>query len=411
MLFASVSKTSLRSFAQQGLKFTLVLAVALSLFSCATQTVKTTTITSLEYDQNAISEDELLDIGVAIFNPGLEDLDTDDEELTFGDVRMAETFFVSNLIAETLQSSANWGVVRVIPHDLSSSDLAVRGTILQSDGETMRLYVNVIDSTGITWIDKEYKAVVSRFSYDPRQRRTQDAFQGLYNEIANDILLHRQQNLSRDELLTIRAVSQIQFAKNFAPQVYDDYLEESPQGILQVKRLPANNDAILGRIETIRERDNLYVDTLQAYYINFSRDMEQSYTEYRRISYDEVLKLDRLQRDARRNMVMGFAAIVGGLAATRSNNAGVYYSSPVVIGAGAWLIRDAFNTRDQAQMHVEALAELGHSLETEIAPQTIELQEQTITLSGSVETQYQQWREILTDIYANETGEAESSEL
>jgi hypothetical protein len=56
-------------------------------------------------------------------------------------------------------------------------------------------------------------------------------------------------------------------------------------------------------------------------------------------------------------------------------------------------------------MQVETLAELGNSLESEIAPQTIALEERVITLSGTVETQYAQWREILADIYANEVGE------
>ena len=118
------------------------------------------------------------------------------------------------------------------------------------------------------------------------------------------------------------------------------------------------------------------------------------------------MKFDKLQAQARRNMVLGLAAIVGGLAATQSNNAAVQYSAYGGLLGGGFLIKDAFNKRDEAQMHVEALAELGNSLESEIAPQTIELDEQVITLSGSVESQYEQWKEILADIYANEVGTA-----
>ena len=47
----------------------------------------------------------------------------------------------------------------------------------------------------------------------------------------------------------------------------------------------------------------------------------------------------------------------------------------------------------------------------EIAPQTIELEERTITLTGSVEAQYDQWRELLADLYASEVGEATNSDL
>lgn len=383
----------------------------ISVYGCSTQNVKSTTFTPIVSDESFTPEEELLDIGIAIFEPGLDDIPRNREELTFSDVRLAETYFASFELAQALQNSGNWGVVRVVPGSLESSDLAITGTILQSDGETMRLQVNVKDSTGATWYNKEYEEVVSKYSYDPRMRRSEDAFQGLFNKIANDLYEYKDRNMDSAEIANIRTISRIQFARNFAPQVFDEYLEEDRGGMLQLTRLPAENDPILNRIETIRERDYLYVDALQDYYSNFVRQMEVPYTEFRRMSYDEVMKMDRLAADARRNMIVGVAAIVGGIAATQSNNATAYYSSPVILASGGWLIKDAFDKGDERQMHIEALAELGNSLEMELAPQTIELEERTITLSGSVEAQYEQWRELLADIYANEVGEATSSDL
>ncbi|MEJ2442251.1 MAG: hypothetical protein P8Y42_02175, partial [Exilibacterium sp.] len=68
-----------------------------------------------------------------------------------------------------------------------------------------------------------------------------------------------------------------------------------------------------------------------------------------------------------------------------------------------------FDKRSQVQMHVEALQELGDSLEASIEPQVIELEDRTITLSGSVENQYDQWRDILRDIYKLDTGGVSTS--
>ena len=388
-----------------------VLLMALFISSCSTQNVKSTTFTPIVSDNTSTPEAQLLDIGIAIFSPGLDDIPRNREELTFSDVRMAETYYASYQLAQALQTSGNWGVVRVVPGDLSSSDLAITGTILQSDGETMKLQVNVKDSTGKTWFNKEYEEVVSKYSYDPRMRRSEDAFQGLFNKIANDLYSYKSRSVEQDDIQKIRTISQIQFAREFAPQVFDDYLEQGRGGTLELTRLPAENDPILNRIETIRERDCLYVDALQDYYSTFVRQMEIPYTEFRRMSYDEVMTLDRLAADSRRNMIMGVAAILGGIAATQSNNAAAYYSSPVIIASGGWLIKDAFDKGDERQLHIESLAELGNSLEMEIAPRTIELEERTITLSGSVEDQYDQWRDILADIYANEVGEAASSDL
>jgi len=62
---------------------------------------------------------------------------------------------------------------------------------------------------------------------------------------------------------------------------------------------------------------------------------------------------------------------------------------------------------NEAEMHVESLEELGLSLGAEITPQVIELQDRTVTLSGTVEDQYAQWRELLTEIYRAEIGELE----
>src|SRR5690606_39027977 len=135
----------------------LLLLSLLALGACSTQTVKTTEITPVVTDTASIPEDELLDVAIGIFDPGLDDIDEDEEELTFGDVRVAETYYVSYLLSDTLQSSGNWGIVRVKPADLASSDVAVHGTILHSDGETMRLHIKVTDATGRVWIDKPYE--------------------------------------------------------------------------------------------------------------------------------------------------------------------------------------------------------------------------------------------------------------
>lgn len=388
----------------------LALCVVLSIGACSTQTVKTTTFTPMVIDSNELPEDELLDVGISLFDPGLDDVSRRDAELTFADVRRAESFYTAHLMTETLQSSGNWGVVRVIPGDMSGVDVSVYGTLLQSDGETMRVQVRVEDATGREWFDREYEEVVSRYSYDPRMRRSEDAFQGLYNRIANDMLEYRKSNLTRAELLAIRDVSRIRFASSFAPNVYGEYLSRNRRsGLLEVTQLPAENDPIMLRIQDIRDRDNLFVDTLQEYYGNFAREMETPYTEFRRLSYDEVVEYNKLRAESRRNMVLGVAAILGGLAATQGNSSVQPLLTYGGIAAGAYLIRDAIYTSEESKMHVQALAELGSSLETEVTSRTIELEERTITLTGNVEAQYEQWREILADMYTAEIGEIEAA--
>lgn len=383
----------------------LLLAVLAS--GCATHTVKTTTYTPVIQSTETIPEELLLDVGVNLFDPGLDELDSDDEELTNGQIRVAESRYVPYLLASTLQRSGNWGIVRLMPNDASPMDVQIDGTILRSNGEEMVVRVRVSDSTGREWYTKEYDEVISQFSYDPAQRQQNDPFQVLYNNIANDLLAFRQDRIGSQRILAIRTVSEMLFAQRFSQQAFGDYLTRDRNGYYQITSLPAENDPLLERIRQIRERDFMFIDTVQDYYATFSRQMRLPYDSWREQSYEETIALRELRDSARRRFIAGTAAVIGGLAAaTSGGNYATQAGGAVGVGAGAYLIKSGFDKQAEARMHMEALEELGQSLENEVAPRVINLEDRTITLTGTVEEQYEQWREILADIYAAEVGDS-----
>lgn len=383
----------------------LLLAVLAS--GCATHTVKTTTYTPVIQSTETIPEELLLDVGVNLFDPGLDELDSDDEELTNGQIRVAESRYVPYLLASTLQRSGNWGIVRLMPNDASPMDVQIDGTILRSNGEEMVVRVRVSDSTGREWYTKEYDEVISQFSYDPAQRQQNDPFQVLYNNIANDLLAFRQDRIGSQRILAIRTVSEMLFAQRFSEQAFGDYLTRDRNGYYQITSLPAENDPLLERIRQIRERDFMFIDTVQDYYATFSRQMRLPYDSWREQSYEETIALRELRDSARRRFIAGTAAVIGGLAAaTSGGNYATQAGGAVGVGAGAYLIKSGFDKQAEARMHMEALEELGQSLENEVAPRVINLEDRTITLTGTVEEQYEQWREILADIYAAEVGDS-----
>ena len=382
------------------------LVVVSILNSCATHTVKTTSYTPVIQDSQNISEDFLLDVGVAIFDPGIDELDDDQEQVTNHQVRLAESRYAPYLLSETLQRSANWGIVRLMPNANSPMDVFINGVILESNGELMGMRVVVSDSTGRHWYTKEYDQAISQFSYDSSQRQQNDPFQILYNNIANDLLAWRKDNLEEAEITEIRTISEMLFAKRFSSEVFDGYLSQDRNGVYQITSLPADNDPLLQRIRDIRERDFMFIDTVQDYYATYVRQMRLPYDSWREQSYHETIELRELEASAKRRFIAGAAAVVGGLAAaTQGSNYGTQVGGAFGVGAGAYLIRSGFDKRAEARMHMEALEELGQSLESEVAPQVISLEDRTITLTGSVEEQYEQWREILADLYAVEVGQ------
>ncbi len=373
------------------------------LIACSTTTVKSTQYVQVVQD-TAPNEDLLMDIGVTVFDPGIDELDRDEEERVSPEIRNAEARYAPYLLAETLQRSGNWGVVRVLPNETSTSDIYIHGQILQSDGEGMRISVSVRDSTGAIWYTKEYEEHISEFAYEASQRQANDPFQVIYNNIANDLLAWRKANLTEQRIAGIRTISELQFARNFAPELFEQYLSVNNRGITQIVRLPADNDPALERIREIRLRDNLFVDTVQDYYANYARQMRVPYDSWREQSYHATMTLDQVEASARRRFVAGTLAIVGGIAAATSSNAAVQTGALVGVGAGAYMIKSGFDKNAEAEIHIAALQELGESLEQEVAPRMIDLDDRTIMLNGTVEEQYQQWREILVDMYKAETG-------
>ena len=392
--------------AQQAKKLLGAGLLALLLVACNSHTVKSTTYTPIIQDSQDVPEDLLLDVGVAVFDPGIDEIDKRDEETTNHEIRVAESRYAPFLLAETLQRSANWGIVRLMPNNESPMDVIINGTILQSDGEAMQIRIEVTDSRGRQWYTKVYSELISQFSYEPSQRQQADPFQVIYNKISNDLLEYRKRNLTNQQIVEIRTISELLFARRFSPDVFDAYLATNRQGNLVITSLPAETDPVLERVRDIRERDFMFIDTVQDYYATYVRQMRLPYDTWRALSYDETIELRELRASANRRFVAGAAAVLGGLAAaTSGGNYATQTGGAVGVGAGAYLIKSGFDKRAEAKLHSDALQELGESLENEVAPRVFSLDDRTITLTGSVEEQYAQWKEVLADIYASEVGD------
>ena len=153
---------------------------------------------------------------------------------------------------------------------------------------------------------------------------------------------------------------------------------------------------MLNRVRGLRQRHYVFVDTLQGHYNGFAEDMYIPYQEWRRASYQETVALRELEAESQREMIAGGAAILAGIVAQTSSSRTTRSAGAVgVIGGGA-LLKSGLEKRAESNIHSLALEELGQSLDAEITPRVIEL-----------EDQYDQWRELLADIYAAEVAALE----
>ncbi|MDA9797715.1 hypothetical protein N9C39_03115 [Luminiphilus sp.] len=376
------------------------LLLALSLLSgCVTETVKSTSVPVLDAPDIPVPDAELLDVGVVILDPGISSVE--DEEQVYPEVRRAEATFMATELADVLAEQGGWGAVRVVPDERQFSDLLVRGTILQSDGEALELKIRVSDARGTVWFDKRYTGITSRYAYEQGTRTKQDPFLSVYRMIANDMLAAFQR-LPAEERTTIRRVAEMRFARDFASGAFADYLNEDPSGQVTLRRLPSEEDPMLARVRGLRQRHYVFVDTLQGHYTGFSDDMYTPYQEWRKASYEETVALRELENEAKREMIAGGAAILAGIVAQSSGSRMTRSAGAIGVVGGGALLKRGLEKRAESNIHSLALEELGQSLDAEITPRVIELEDRTVRLTGNVEDQYDQWRELLADIYAAE---------
>ena len=379
-----------------------MVAILLLLSGCASNTVRTTSATPILSGDPSMPEDQLLDVGVRLFDPGLEHIEEEEDITTRPEIREAEARYFPSQLVDTLQRTGHWGAVRIVPRNTGFTDVVVEGTIIESNGEKLVLEIKAGDSSGREWYVRRYEGLASKYSYQGT-RPTSEPFQDVYNRIANDLAVYRGR-FSEAAIRELRTISELRFAESFSPEAFGGFLKQNEDGEYQIARLPAEGDPMLQRIRTIRERDYLFVDTLQDYYTDFSRRMGGPYQEWRRQSFEETIAYRQLRNESTTRTVAGVAAILAGIAAAGSDNGSTRAAGTVGILGGAALIKSGFDKRTESEMHAEAMREIGGSLDAEITPQMIDLQDQTVTLSGTVDDQYGQWRQILKGIYAQETG-------
>ena len=86
----------------------LLLGCALLLVAgCINQKVKSTSLTQLEVSQEDTPESLLLDVGIVVFDTGL-DGEPDSDDFIFPEVRRAESLYMPFLLAEALRNSGAW---------------------------------------------------------------------------------------------------------------------------------------------------------------------------------------------------------------------------------------------------------------------------------------------------------------
>ncbi len=389
----------------------------------------------LKPDREAVIDESKprLDIVIPVFDPGLpeekkptkkvestrEEVDekegvwqaesfSGDDETVWPELRRAEANRFAYKLKSALEETGAFGAVRVVPDGTATGDLYVMGRIGESDGEDVEIDVEVVDISGQRWFDWGFDHEVDASFHKNIRNEGKDPYDPLFADVANQIALQVEDRTSED-LTELQRITDLRFGANLADEAFIDHMKIEG-GQVDLVSYPSDDDPMLRGTKAIRVRDQLFVDGLQQNYQSFSKRMEDSYLIWQEQSLLEI----EAERDAKvkaaGQAALGVAFIALGVlavaAGARSDNLNVQSlgASAGVVGAagGVAALANSFQTSKEAEVHRNALNELGESIDVDLAPQVVEFEEKTVSLTGDAKEQFAQWRDFLQQIYEEE---------
>lgn len=379
----------------------ILLVLCIGIGGCKTYSPNLTGWLEIKKDVPAepIPEQWHLDAGIARFTGEL----TEQERASgtgFAQVRIAETLYLPQQLRQAMLRSGGWRNVWLVPAR-ALTDLRIEGKILHSDGTKLKLEIKAADATGALWLERTYEHEFSEADYAEQKAHPTDK---LFDQIAAD-LLHARDRQGVASMQEIRSVAELRFAREFAPQAMARHLSDEKDGRVRLVSLPARDDTIYWLTLQLKERDDLFLETVQNYSEDFAARIDAPYRDWARQSYFERAARDEVVAKSWLQGIISTLAIVGGVAvAVSSDTPEARELGQVLAGVGAYGVYDAYQDHKSTEIHEEALKELGQSLDLEVEPQVVEVENRTRTLTGSIEQQYQQWHEVLTEVYQSERG-------
>ncbi len=350
-----------------------------------------------------------LDIIIPVFDPGLpNDPDDYEKEGIWPELRRAEAARFAYKLKLALEKTEAFGAVRVMPDATATGDLYVVGSIKESDGETVAIDIKAYDISGKKWFGKSFEHEVQKSFYSNIRNKGKDPYDPVFKKAAEQLVKELDYHAAKD-LNKLQALTNLRFGANFSEQSFAPYMQVK-RGITTLVAYPDDNDLMLKRVKAIRIRDQLFTDRMQPHYEQFNQSMDDSYNIWQKQSFTELAAKNQANREMVGNALAGVAliglSILSAVAGSQSNSNAGYTAGTTgaAVGGmvGAQLIQKSFQTSEEAKFHKEALAELGQSIDSEMAPQVVEFEKSTLKLTGSAKEQFAQWRSFLKTIYEQE---------
>ena len=342
-----------------------------------------------------------LTINISQFDPGIpDDPNQYEKQGIWPELRRTESVRFSLGVTQALEKTSYFDKVKMSPDTSSAASFYVAGEILESNGEDVRIQVRLFDASGKRVLNKSFSHRVPEYALtDPRQKAS-DLYQPLFDDVAKTIVSKVRSAKSR-RVESLKSIEELSFAAAFAPDYFGQYLSTDKRGVTKLLGAPANNDPMLLRVRSVRLKDQEFLDKLQTNYTDFAGTTNQPYGVWQRNAFRES-KAAR-EAESARNVQLFLGALAVGVAAGMAGSADSYgeaFGAGAVAAVGAAAIKSGIDSGKDANAHIDSLNELGRSLNSELAPTVMTLEDEVVEFTGTAAEQYAQWQDYLKRVYA-----------
>lgn len=329
-----------------------------------------------------------IDVAINVFDVRVDESEAlEFGEWIFTEIRHNESYYLPYVLRNTLLEANQWGAVRVLPSNDPSVDLQIKGSVLASDGKQIVLHVIATDSAGRVWLNQEYAdiAIESDFPADTRYSQGSpfdsttfvEPFQDIYNQISNSLVEFRQ-NLTEQQIINLKRISQMVYATDLAPESFQrNLIKDGESQLLSLVSLPAKEDPMIERVNDMRVRHHLFIDTVDEYYASLFEKMQPAYVLWRKYSFERINE--------------------------ELESRSIPYDYQDYGRSGRYLtLTQRYDRYRWSKIFEMEYQDISAGFNNEVAPAILTLNEEVHGLSGTMEEQYIQWRRILRQLFGLE---------
>ena len=183
------------------------------------------------------------------------------------------------------------------------------------------------------------------------------------------------EGLTEQQIINLKRISQMVYASDLAPESFQrNLIKKGESELLSVVSLPAEEDPMIERVNDMRIRHHLFIDTVDEYYASLFEKMQPAYVLWRKYSFERINE-----------------EIEAGLTPYDYQDYG---------RSGRYLtLTQRYDRYRWSKIFEMEYQELSAGFNNEVAPAILTLNEKVHGLSGTMEEQYIQWRRILRQLF------------